>query len=84
MDNIANSTPLFVLTSNPVVITGNGANTFTYQITGSGTATIQGSNDGTNWFQIASPLAPPNSLVAVHSWRYLKSDGAANVLVSRA
>lgn len=82
--DIVSTAPVFVLTSNPVMISGKGANTFTYQITGSGTATIQGSNDGVNWFPISSALTAPNSLVAIHSWQYLMSAGTANVLVSRA
>lgn len=83
MEVILSSTT-FRLNSVGVVISGSGKNTYSYQITGTGTATIQGSNDNENWIDIATALAAPNSLVVIHSWKYLRSTGTANVLVSRA
>lgn len=44
--NISNNNGTFALTTNPILILGVGMNVFTYQVTGTGTATIQGSNDG--------------------------------------
>lgn len=64
-------------------ITGEG-NTFTYQVTGTGTATILGSNNGQDWVQlIDGPVTAPDSLVLIHSWMNIKIEGDATVLVSR-
>jgi len=65
------------------LISGSG-NTFTYQVTGVGTATIQGSNDNVNWVNLTdAPLNAGESLVLIHSWMYLQVTGTATVLVSR-
>ena len=84
--NISNNTGTFNLTSSPILMLGVGMNTFTYQVTGSGTATIQGSNDGVNWFNIATSLTAPTSVVVIHSWIFLQATltGTASILVSRA
>lgn len=64
-------------------LSGEGS-TFTYQVTGTGTATIQGSNDGVNWVGLTdAPLNAGESLVLIHSWMYLQITGTATVLVSR-
>ena len=81
--NISNNTGTFTLTSDQTLILGVGMNVFSYSITGSGTATIQGSNNGTDWFNIASSLTAPTSIVVIHSWVFLKATGTATVLVSR-
>lgn len=64
-------------------LVGEG-NTFTYQVTGTGTATIQGSNDGVNWVALTdAALTAPSSVVMVHSWKFIQVEGTATVLVSR-
>lgn len=64
-------------------ITGQGS-TFTYQITGNGTASIYGSNNGNDWVSLTDgPIVAPDSMVVVHSWSYIKIDGTATVIVTR-
>lgn len=64
-------------------ITGQG-NTFTYQVTGTGSATIFGSNNNNDWTSLTdAPLIAPNSLVLIHSWQFIKVEGDATVFVSR-
>lgn len=64
-------------------ITGQG-NTFTYQVAGTGSATISGSNNGTDWIQLTdAPLVAPSSVVLIHSWSQIKVEGDASVIVSR-
>jgi len=64
-------------------IHGKG-NTFTYQVAGTGSATIYGSNNNQDWIQISdTPLIAPSSLVLIHSWLFLKVEGTATVIVSR-
>jgi len=82
--NTSNNNGTFALTTNPILILGVGMNVFTYQVTGTGTATIQGSNNGVTWFNIADPITAPGSLAVMHSWVYLKKTGTADVLASRA
>lgn len=79
------SQPVFTLDDDTALITEVMKNVFTYQVTGSGTATIQGSNDNVNWFNLTTAdITAPGSLVAIHSWRYIRKTGTASVLVSRA
>lgn len=82
--NISNNNGTFELTEDRTLIIGVGMNVFTYQVTGTGTATVQGSNDGVNWFDIGTALAAPTSLCVIHSWVFLQKTGTADVLVSRA
>ena len=64
-------------------ITGQG-NTFTYQVAGTGSATIYGSNNNQDWIALTdTPLIAPSSLVLIHSWLFLKVEGTATVIVSR-
>lgn len=64
-------------------ITGQG-NTFTYQVAGAGSATISGSNNGTDWIALTdTPLIAPSSLVLIHSWLFIKVEGKAMVTVSQ-
>lgn len=64
-------------------ITGEG-NTFTYQVAGTGTATIYGSNNDNDWIALTdAPLNAPDSLVLIHSWKFIKVEGEASVIVSR-
>lgn len=64
-------------------IDGKGS-TFTYQVIGAGTASIYGSNVDGNWIPlIDAPLTAPSSVVLIHSWRFIKVEGDATVIVSR-
>lgn len=57
-------------------------NTFTYQVIGAGTANIYGSNVDGSWIALTdAPLTAPTSLVLIHSWRFIKVDGDATVIV---
>lgn len=83
--NISDYT-VFSLTTEPVEVISEGFNIFTYQATGVGAVSIQGSNDGVNWVNVnQEAMVAPTSLVAIHTWRYLKATlaGTAKILVSR-
>lgn len=70
--NTITTNQLFALDAEPCEMLGNFT-LYTYQTLGTGTGTVSGSNDGTNWVQIAS-FSNADSAIAQHSWRYLKAD----------
>ncbi|MBO3640308.1 hypothetical protein [Acinetobacter soli] len=64
-------------------ILGGGGNVFTYQNVGTSSANVFGSNDSSNWIQIAT-ISANDSAVLQHSWRFLRADVTSSVVkVSR-
>ena len=72
----------FTMHNTQLFVVQGSQSLFTYQNTGAASATIQGSNDASNWSDIAS-LASGASLVKEHSYKYLRCLGDTQVSVNR-
>lgn len=69
-----------IATSSDVMeVLGSWGNVYSYQNVGGTSATVFGSNDSTNWVQIAA-LNANDSVVLQHSWRYLRADVTSSVV----
>ena len=70
-----------------------GQTVYTYTATGTAgqTATVLGSNDGTNWITIATLTVAADAVsgsvidayTAIQAYKYIKKQGTATVIVSR-
>ena len=67
--------------SQPVAIQGSDS-LYTYQNTGTGTATLQGSNNGKDWVTITTVTSGASS-ISSHSYAFLRMTGSTEVSVSR-
>ena len=67
--------------SEPVAVQGSDS-LYTYQNTGTGTATLQGSNTGKDWITITT-VASGASYIGSHSYAFLQMTGSTEVSVSR-
>ena len=67
--------------SEPVAVQGSDS-LYTYQNTGTGTATLQGSNNGKDWVTITTVTSGASS-ISSHSYAFLRMTGSTEVSVSR-
>lgn len=67
--------------SQPVAVQGSDS-LYTYQNTGTGTATLQGSNNGKDWVTITTVTSGASS-ISSHSYAFLRMTGSTEVSVSR-